>query len=424
MFRLLKLVVALASLAALMNLVRPAQPESTLAQTACPTSASAGSLNGVMSIDSAVQVTSGGCSSGTSIGYWVYIPGNSSHAAAWHEFAVSTGTSTWLDLNRNEGHATEFPPGSYQFAACASQCAYSSTVTLSAPAGTAGGGFNPWAGGASNMQWNRGLCETNGSCSGSSQTMYGFDLGFTAATNNTGDGTNDCPANCLYHNLNTYFGNPNPGDTAGGFTQLVVSRHTGGYAYLFYVFSNSLVYCRTNSAASITSPIGSCSSSLFSYDGARHAFWANIAPAQQCTDTRYQCLKVYDDGRYLADERMVNGGVLNSPFVQNESYTTSGCSVWGAQLNYTDYGMLAPCALNNGLSVYYPTDYAYYQVSQGGGWGYLYNNAGDAGSRSIGNQGTTFDVYCGGFSSQFPSATSMQFGTLLNAHPCMGGSPN
>lgn len=266
------------------------------------------------------------------------------------------------------------------------------------------------------------MCTSNAPCSG--QVMYGFDLGFTASVNNVGEGSSDCGGNCLYHNLNTYFTNPNPGDTENGFTQLVVNRQTNGFSFLFFTFSNNVVYCRTNPSASITNPVGNCDSGRFGYDGAQHAFWASMAPAAQCTDTRYQCLKVYDDGRYLADERMVNGGLLRDPYVQNESYTTAGCSVWGAQLNWTDYGMLSPCSMNNGLVVNFPTDYTYYQTSLGGGWGFLYFNPADLGSRLIQNQGVTWDVYCGGFTSQFPSVTSMRYGTLANGHPCVGGVPN
>jgi hypothetical protein len=122
---------------------------------------------------------------------------------------------------------------------------------------------------------------------------------------------------------------------------------------------------------------------------------------------------------------MISGGLLRNPFIQNETYTTSGCSVWGAQLNWFDYSMIAPCAMNNGLYLYFPTDYTYYQTSIGGGWGWMYLNAGDLGTRYIGNSsGVTFTVYCGGFTSQFPSSTSMQFGTIPYAHPCVGGSPS
>lgn len=426
MSRLPKLTALLAAIAFVTSLAAPSRLHAARLQSACPTSTNVTSNNGVLSIDSAIEETSSGCQAGTTIDYWVDIPASGSHSAGWHEFLITANTYAWLDLTRNELHATEFPAGTYEFAACASQCVYTGAVSLSVPNGSLNGGFNPWAGGASNMQWNKTLCEFNGSCDYTTQQLYGWYMSFPATANNTGDGSNDCPANCLYHNLNAYFVNRNPNDDQG-FTQLVLNKRTAGYFYSFVQYSNTgaknVVYCRTNSAVTIGNPSDGCASGLNSYDGAEHAFWANVTPAASCTDKRYQCLKVYDDGRYLADEQMVYGGALNRPNLQNESYATDGCTVWGAQLSYLDYSMISPCALNNQLAVHYQTDTMYYQASIGGGWNWLYVNAGDAGTRLITNQGSTRDVYCGPFDSQYAYSTQVWFGTYSNMHPCMGGPP-
>ena len=52
---------------------------------------------------------------------------------------------------------------------------------------------------------------------------------------------------------------------------------------------------------------------------------------------------------------MINGGALTDPYLQNETHTTAGCAVWGAQLRWYDYAMQSPCAMNSGLSLTMPT---------------------------------------------------------------------
>lgn len=430
MHRLLKFIGLLASLASLLTLLGPARPTVVRAQTLCPggpTGVSTSTYNAIETIDSAIEVLAFGCPAGTQIGYWVYIPASGSHAVAWHEFDSTTYQGVWLDLSRNELHPTEYPAGMYQFAACGSStCAYSYTLSLSPPAGTictypCNSAFNPWAGGSSNMQWNHGLCENNGSCASGSQYMYGWLFGFRATANTTAY----CPSNCFYQNINAYFTAPNDSDNTGGFTQLIINHETNGYAFLFAEFSSDVVYCRQDSSVGPTNPSTACSSALYGNDGAIHEFWAEMTSGSNCTDRSYTyCLKVYDDERWLAEERMKYGGLLHSPYIQNETYTTDSCSVWAAQLSYIDYSLQSICSMNDQLAVFYQTDHAYYQASLGGAWNWLYNNAGDAGSRSISNGGTTFDVYCGAFTSSFPSSTSMQYGNYSNAHPCVGGQPN
>ena len=116
------------------------------------------------------------------------------------------------------------------------------------------------------------------------------------------------------------------------------------------------------------------------------------------------------------------------PTYRTRPTTGSGCAVWGAQLNWTDYGMLSPCSLNRGLYLSFPTLYVQYETSLLGGWDFLYMNAGNNGQRFILNQGQTDDVYCGPFTSQYPATypgnTQMKFGNIPNAHPCTGGLPN
>ena len=415
---------------------QPLQPRITEAQANCPSAVSVDSHNGNLSINSAVRVNASGCAGGTQINYWVRIPASPGHALAWHPFAVLTKPFAWLDLSRNEQHATEFPDGTYGFAACAVVCTYSPDINLTAPAGSAGPAqppdvkFNPWAANPSNMQFNRGLCRTNAACVGTQQLHYGIYYGFLAYPTNVGEGANNCGGNCFYQNVNSYFTNPNPGDTQNGFTQLVINRQTTGYEYVFWTFSFNVTYCRTNPAVTINNPTNVCGSGVpsqayFPYDNATHQFWMYIFPAAQCRDTNYQCLRVFDNGRDLAEERMVNGGLLTEPFIQNETHPTAMCPVWGAQLNWFDYSMRSPCSLNNIIEpvIVFATQYILFQTSLSGSWNFLYVNPGTNGTRVIMNEGNTFDVYCGPFGAFYPAVTQMYFGTIAYAHPCPGGPP-
>ena len=341
----------------------------------------------------------------------------------WHSYAnlarsvgdPNTTITAWVDLSRNEGHPTEFPDGDYTFFACASQCIQSATYSLGTPVDAAGGGFNPWGTAPSNMQWKQNLCETSTSCDTGPQQMQGEELAFVANTDvNSGDGA------ILYQNLNGYFSNPNPGDSAGGFTQLVANHYTYlGYDTIFYEFSNDVVYCAANSSISVANPSYNCDWQDRTPDNSTHEFWMQINPTPaQCKDTRYPCLQVYFDGSYFAEERMQYGGDLISPFIQNEMYTSNTESVWGSQLSYTDYSSLNLIGpLNYQLVVDFKYDFMQYENTQSQ-WNQFFFNTPNNGptNRYITNQGVTYDVYCGPFSAAYPwpgnpNQSSAMFGT-------------
>lgn len=398
----------------------PADPRvpDAQAQGACPTSVSFGSWNGTVSIDSAVAAITSGCPAGTNTTYYVQIPSSSAHPCSttappycWHDFITTTAAVAWIDLFRNESNPTEYPDGYYSFWACASQCVQSAQWYLSTPAGAAGGHANPWAPPWSNMQWVAGLCLTSTACDSGSQNMQGLLLNFIATSDNTNAG-----GSILYQNLNGYFTAPNPGDPEG-LTQLVASRYATGYSALFYEFSNNVVYCTAAPTVTINNPTNSCSLERTN-DNQPHSFWMqiNTTPAA-CKDTRYPCLQAYLDGVFFTEERMINGGTLRSPNAQNEAYTSTDSSVWGAQLNYWDYSnAYRPGAMNQGLSVHYTYNYVMYLNGQGQWNQMFWNTAANNRRRYISNPpgSDTFNVYCGAFAWAFTTnsyQSSSEFGT-------------
>lgn len=402
------------------------------AQTACPSEIYVGSYNATLSIDSSVAVWTSGCPTGTTITYYITIPSSPAHPCGgsgeppcFHPYVTATNPISWVDVTRNEQVPTEFPNGYYSFWACSgtpyNQCIQSAEFDLETPAGAAGGYFNPWGPytpAGANMQWNRNLCELYTNCVTGTEHELGEELDFYAYNdNNQADGDN------LLQNLNAFFTYPNPGDPQDGFTQLTILHQNGYVTPYFYEFTSDIDYCAGVPQSTVSNLHNSCLEN-FPADGQPHLFQDDIWPAQCCQDTMFQCLKVYYDGNYFAEERMQGGGGMHSAFVQNESYTSPNSAVWGAQLNYWDYSESGRVgSLNQNVRADYA--YNYMQYLSGQGWGQFSWNS-DAmyddyvrSIRNFENSYATDSVYCGPFSQSYwpdgntpPNQSSAKWGTL------------